>query len=364
MKKIRVDLKERSYDILLGAGIIKSFPSILAERKITRPLVVIADNNFLLKNENAIKEIFREVPNKVYWIKIPGKESSKKLDMYGKIVNEISSKGIMGAPVIIALGGGVTGDLAGFIAATYRRGVPFIQIPTTLLALVDSSVGGKVGIDLEIAKNLLGSFKQPDLVIADINFLKTLPARQIRNGLAEVIKYGVIKNAELFKYLERNVDKILAVDKKALERIVYECVNIKARVVEKDELDKLDIRIILNFGHTFGHAIESASGYGTLYNHGEGVAIGMVMAAHMAVKLGEFNKNDFFRLKDLLEKYGLPTRAKNIEREKMLESYKLDKKFIQGVNRFILPEKIGKVKVVENIPVKLIMETIEEYIGK
>jgi len=278
-------------------------------------------------------------------------------------VKKVSHKTRTHRPLILALGGGVVGDLAGFVAATFRRGVPYIQLPTTLLAQVDSAIGGKVGIDLPEAKNLIGAFYQPKAVLEDTDFLGTLPARQVRNGMGEVIKYAVIQSPELFRYLEDNIKSVLSLETNAIEKVISECAAIKAWVVEKDERDVKDIRIALNFGHTLGHAIEAASGYSGAYNHGESVALGMLLACEMAMRLDMLKDGDFQRIKALIRKAGLPGRIEGgISVQKIMEAHEYDKKFSAGVNRFVLPTGIGAVEVIEDIPELLIKTVLKEYV--
>jgi 3-dehydroquinate synthase len=237
-----------------------------------------------------------------------------------------------------------------------------IQVPTTLLAGVDSSIGGKTGIDIPEAKNLIGAFKQPLAVIVDTEFLKALPERQLVSGMGEVIKYGIIKDPELFKYLERNISKILQKDHAALARVLYDSALIKARIVEKDEFDTKDIRIILNFGHTLGHAVEAASGYSEGYSHGESVGLGMLMASGIALKLGLLAGKDYDRIRGLVEKAGLPSSAGILSVKRIMGSCSHDKKFVKGLNRFVLPTRIGDVVVREGIPEKLIRTVVREHV--
>ncbi|MBD3425960.1 MAG: 3-dehydroquinate synthase [Candidatus Omnitrophica bacterium] len=362
MKKIRLDLAEKSYDILIGSGAAGKLPELLRSYNHTGPVVVVTDNKVKSKTSALINPVLKRVKNQLVTISVPATERSKSISIFRDSVQKISKKTRTHRPLIVALGGGVVGDLAGFIAATYRRGVPLIQVPTTLLAQVDSSVGGKVGIDLPEAKNLIGAFYQPRAVLMDPELLNTLPKKQIRNGMAEVIKYGVISSPSLFGYLEKNIERILMLEKKPLEKIISDCVSIKARVVEKDEYDLKDVRIALNFGHTLGHAIEAASEYSKRYNHGECVAIGMLLACEIAVRLDMLKYEQLGRLVKLLRKTGLPTRVRKIPLKEILKSYKYDKKFTKGGNRMVLPRKIGKVEVVEDIPDLLIKTVVKEYV--
>ena len=281
---------------------------------------------------------------------VPDSEKTKSSGILLKVLDRIAAYGRRRSPFIIALGGGVIGDLAGFAAAVYKRGVPYLQIPTTLLAQVDSGIGGKVAIDLPAAKNLVGAFYQPKAVISDINVLMSLSPRQVRNGLAEIIKYGVIKDRPLFVYLERNYKKAVGLNKKVLEHLITRSAMIKARLVGEDEFDRKGKRIILNYGHTLGHAIETASFYSNRYNHGEAIAIGMCMAADIALKLNLLKKDDAARIERLLNWCGLSTKAKGLKFGRIYEAHLHDKKFAGNKNRFILPLTIGSARIVEAVP--------------
>jgi len=251
------------------------------------------------------------------------------------------------------------GDLAGFTASIYKRGIPYVQIPTTLLSQVDSAIGGKTAIDLSAGKNLAGAFYQPKLVFTDVSFLEKLPEKELISGLAEVIKYGIIKSPGLFRFVEKNYNKILGRDRKSLLRVVSECGIIKAGVVEKDEMDNKKIRIILNLGHTIGHAIEAASGYLGSYNHGQAVGLGILASVYIAEKKGFLEKADSRRIKNIIKNTGLPIRLKNVKLKDILSAQAHDKKFIHGKNRFVLPVKIGKVIVKEGISDMTVTESIQ-----
>jgi 3-dehydroquinate synthase len=262
--------------------------------------------------------------------------------------------------VLVETAGGVIGDLAGFVAAVYKRGVPYVQIPTTLLAQIDSAIGGKVAIDLSVGKNLAGAFYQPKLVLSDVKFLTTLDQRQIRNGLAEAVKYGVILDQKLFAYLEKNSAQFLSLDKRVLTKVVEECSRIKAGVVSKDERETKGLRMILNFGHTLGHALENAGGYHR-FHHGEAVALGMRMAAYISCRKGMLKAGQAKRLNDLLTLIGLPQTFKGVAQKKILDAMHHDKKFVAGKNRFVLARNIGSVQVVSDVALSLIQEAIQKY---
>jgi 3-dehydroquinate synthase len=250
--------------------------------------------------------------------------------------------------VVVALGGGVVGDLAGFVAATFARGLRFVQIPTTLLAQVDSSVGGKVGINLEKAKNMVGAFWQPCGVLIDVDVLQSLPAREYRAGLAEVVKYGVIQDADFFAYLESNVENVNARDAATLTRIVERCCRLKADVVEQDEREETGLRAILNCGHTFCHAFEAATGYEALL-HGEGVAIGMMCAARLAQRMGRVDAAFVERQRTLLEALKLALDAPDVDHDELIDLMYRDKKVERGKLRFVLPTRMGHVELVRDV---------------
>lgn len=272
----------------------------------------------------------------------PG-ETAKSLENAQRCYDQLAAHRIERKSFVIALGGGVVGDLAGFVAATYLRGVGFIQVPTTLLAQVDSSVGGKVGVNLKAGKNLVGAFYQPSLVLCDLDTLATLPEREFRAGLAEVIKYGIIYDAKLFNQIERNLEELLALSPEILSSTIARCCAIKAEVVSQDETES-GLRAILNFGHTVGHAIEAISGYGK-YLHGEAISIGQVAAARLSVQTRGLSEAEAIRIENLFKAAKLPTKItlNEIKRKRLLNAMQLDKKVSSGEIRFVLAERIGQV---------------------
>jgi 3-dehydroquinate synthase len=275
---------------------------------------------------------------------VPAGETAKSIRSVEMCYDALAKHRLERGSFIVALGGGVVGDLAGFVAATYLRGIAFVQAPTTLLAQVDSSVGGKVGVNLKAGKNLVGSFHQPRRVFCDLDTLRTLPSREYRSGLAEVIKYGIIYDAALFRRLERDLEKLLRRDTKTLADVVARCCEIKADVVGKDETEG-GLRAILNFGHTIGHALEATAGYGK-YLHGEAIAIGQVAAAELSERLMGLPAKDVERIRELLSRAGLPVNLKlsASQRRKLLAAMKLDKKVSGGEVKFVLARRIGKVE--------------------
>ncbi len=291
----------------------------------------------------------------------PGEES-KTLDNWRIALDRLVSleDGSTRRMFLVNLGGGVVGDLGGFVAAAYRRGIPFVQVPTTLLAQVDSSVGGKTGVNHPGGKNLIGAFNQPALVVMDLKTLTTLPEREVRSGMMEVVKYGLIWDASLFSYLEEDSSLIMSLDEKSLRYIVRRSCEIKAEVVSKDEREEKGLRTLLNLGHTFGHALEAATDY-KQYTHGEAVGIGILCAARLSVSLEMLSEQSYDRIKALLEQLGAETRARSVNVEKVLTAMKRDKKFIHGRNRFVLLEEIGRAQVVEGVDLSLITQALEAH---
>ncbi len=358
MKKVRVKLGSNSYSIHIGSGLLIQTGHLLREIGFSDKLVIITDPTVRSLYGNNLKQSLTSSGFSVIILEVPEGEEQKSLETSGRLYHELTDFYAERTTPILALGGGVIGDLAGFVAATYLRGVPLIQIPTTLLAQVDSSIGGKVAVDHGLLKNRIGAFYQPRLVISDIAALRTLTARELSDGLAEVIKYGVICDEELFTYLEENLDQIKSLDDKALETIVFRSAKIKAEVVEKDERD-FGLRNILNYGHTVGHAIESVSNFKVL--HGEAVAIGMLAAARIAKKLDIIDKNDVTRLKNVIARAGLPTEIPSSELEKLIQAMGHDKKILQGKLRFVLPKSIGSVFITDEVSPSLIEQTLVEW---
>ena len=361
MRKVEVRLGTNSYEVYIGSGLLMQTGHQLTENGFTDKLVIIT--NPIVKGlygdtlkQNLIAEGFR-----ITFLQVPDGEEQKSLEVAGRLYTELTDFYAERMTPILALGGGVIGDLAGFVAATYLRGVPLIQIPTTLLAQVDSSIGGKVAVNQGQLKNKIGAFYQPRLVISDISTLRTLPTKAIIDGLAEVIKSAVIGDKELFTFLEKNLNKIKSLDDEALEEVVFQSAKIKAEIVEKDERD-LGLRSILNYGHTVGHAIESASDFKV--EHGEAVAIGMLAAARISNKQGILDKNELSRLKSVIERAGLPTQMPNLELEKIIQAIEHDKKILRGKIRFVLPKSIGSVFITDEVSLSLVEEVLVDWYGE
>ena len=362
MSTVHVQLKGNSYKILIGSGIIRQLPSAIAALKIGHDAVIITDLTVARVHGRRVEALLKSKGFSVKICAVPAGEKSKSASVAVGLIEQIAKYDVDKKIFVIALGGGVVGDLAGFVAAVYKRGIPYIQIPTTLLAQIDSAIGGKVAIDLSVGKNLAGAFYQPRLVLSDVDFLTTLDKRQIRNGLAEAVKYGVIIDEKLFAYLEKNYAKFLSLNRTVLSKVVVDCSRIKADVVSKDEKETRGLRMILNFGHTLGHAVENAGQYGR-YHHGEAVALGMRMAAFISTRRGIFSLEDNRRVNGLLSKIGLPEVIEGVSHAKILNAMRHDKKFVAGKNRFVLAHRIGKVSVVTGIPLPQIQEAITAYSG-
>ncbi len=362
---VEVPLGDRSYKINIGTQQTDTFgQAILATLPDLSHAIVIADAAVedpwakQLTQSLAAAETQHGKAVRVSFLSVPSGETSKSVSQLNEIWQWMLDCSTDRSSVLIAVGGGVIGDLAGFAAASFTRGIRFIQVPTTLLAMVDSSVGGKTGINLPTSKNMIGAFWQPSLVLIDTDVLSTLPERAYISGLAEVIKYGVIDDAEFFDWLEANAAKLVARDDAAVRHAIAESCKSKARVVGEDERETSGRRAILNYGHTFAHAIEATAGYGELL-HGEAVAIGMQMAANMAVDLGMCDASLLSRQNDLLSACGLPTTFTEADVAAMLPVMQRDKKVSHGKLRFILPERIGSVGLVGDIAPDAVVRAIE-----
>ncbi len=362
MKKILVNLKANSYPIIISRNNFSELSQIIKPITKNTDILVITNPTIYKIYQNQLKKSLSKLAVEINFALVPDTERSKSLPYLMSLIKEMVNFDNKRPPFILAFGGGVVGDLAGFAAAIYRRGISYVQIPCTLLAQVDSAIGGKVGIDLPQGKNLIGAFYQPKLIYRNITLLQSLPSQQIQEGLAEVVKYGVIKDANLFYFLEKNYKKILNLDLSALQYIIYKSSLIKAKIVSLDERETLGRRTILNFGHTIGHAIEAASNYSKRYTHGQAISVGMLCAAYISYRLGLADKILLNRLENLIGQIGLPQRIFRLGLSDVLKAQERDKKFIHGFNRLVLPERLGKVVVKENIPVTLIREAVKSRI--
>ncbi len=357
--EVIVGLGERSYHIHVGQGVLDHVGEYARHSGFESPVPIITDNQVEKLYSTKVKHSLEKSGFKTKILSFSAGETSKNLQTVSNLYDGLVTLKPERKSGIIALGGGVPGDIAGFVAATYLRGIPFIQVPTTLLAQVDSSVGGKVGIDHAGGKNLIGAFHQPSAVLIDTNTLKTLDDRQLKAGLAEIIKHGVIADVGLFSRIEQELDKLLAVDDDVYREIIPWNCQIKAYVVEQDEREQ-GLRAILNFGHTIGHAIESLTSYGR-YLHGEAVAIGMLVESLLGEKLGITPPEVIERLKDLLIRAGYDLTKPELLSGQLLGSMARDKKVQYGKLRFVLPTEIGKVVIKSVQELQLICEVWDSY---
>ncbi len=348
MRKVRVDLPENGYDILIGEHLERDCTGFLENSGFSSRVLVITDTNVGKIYADKLEEIIEKTGRQASVYTVQAGETSKSLETAEKVYTKAIEAGLDRKSAIIALGGGVVGDLAGFAAATYMRGVPFLQIPTSLLAQVDSSVGGKVAVNHQLGKNLIGAFYQPKQVFIDLDCLSTLPRRELSTGLGEVVKYGVISDESFFSYLEENSDAVMSLQLPVLEHLVLRSCEIKARVVTEDEKEA-GLRAILNFGHTMGHAIEKETRY-VRYNHGEAVAIGMMGAAYLSREMGLIGDGEISRLEQLLNKFSLPSTAEGCTEDGMYAAIFHDKKAVDGKVKWILMEGIGRVRAVSDVP--------------
>jgi 3-dehydroquinate synthase len=343
-------LPDRTYAIHVGRGTLAETGKVLAATGCQR-VVVLADAAVVTPHATAVMTSLTQAGLAADLITVPSGEASKSLTEAGRLWEALAQLGIDRQTSLVAVGGGVIGDLGGFLAAGFARGIPCWQVPTTLVAQVDSAIGGKTGINLAAGKNLVGAFWQPRGVIADIDTLATLPAREFTSGLAEVVKYGMILDAEFFAWLEANTAAIAAREPAAIEHLVQRSAELKAFVVERDERELTGLRACLNYGHTFAHAFETATGYGTLL-HGEAVSLGMVAAAQLAATLGRITAETVTRQHTLLEHLGLPVTTNTLAAvadDTLLAIMGRDKKTVHGQLRFVLPDRIGHVELVGGV---------------
>jgi 3-dehydroquinate synthase len=356
MLTVKVDLGSRSYPIHIGAGLLR-LPELIVPHLVQKKVVVLTNpvvgELYLEKLAGGLSAHGVGVAP----IVVPEGESHKTWETLNTIFDHLLAHRCERKTTLIALGGGVIGDLAGFAAAVYLRGVPFIQLPTTLLAQVDSSVGGKTGINHPLGKNMIGAFYQPRLVLADTATLNTLPDRELSAGLAEVIKYGLIRDRTFFEWLEREMERLVGRDAEALAQAVRRSCEIKAEIVAEDELET-GVRALLNLGHTFGHAIETGLGFGT-WLHGEAVAAGTMLAVRLSQKMGMLEVADVSRIADLFRRAKLPVEAPDLGPARYLELMELDKKVEQGRLRLVLLESVGSACVTADFPQRSLGEVLE-----
>ena len=358
--ELGIDLGERSYPILIGPGLLDDV-ALLARLVPARDVFIVTNATVgpLYLQQLTATLMAGPVARRVRSLALPDGERHKTLAVLGQVFDALVEARLNRDACVIALGGGVVGDMAGFAAACYQRGVDFVQVPTTLLAQVDSAVGGKTGVNHPGGKNLIGAFHQPRAVLADLGTLRTLPPRELRAGLAEVIKYGLVADVEFLAWIEANVEHLLALDMAALALAVQRSCAIKARIVASDEREQ-GSRALLNLGHTFGHAIENASGYGE-WLHGEAVAMGMLLAADLSQRLGYLTAADVTRIRDLLRRAGLPLVAPPIGAARALELMGMDKKVLAGRIRLVLLDRLGSGIVTGDYPAAALQETLQTH---
>jgi 3-dehydroquinate synthase len=360
MKEITVNLKERSYQIFIESNLLCDLGQYINNYLKINKVCIVTDENVASLYLELLKKSITEISPDPFVIIIPSGEEQKKLSTISMIYDKLLEKGFVRDSTILAFGGGVVGDISGFVAATYMRGIDYLQIPTTLLAQVDSSVGGKTGVNHRLGKNLIGSFYQPKGVFIDPFLLNTLSKRDINAGLVEIIKHSLIKSSKLFEYIENNLLSIINLETESLEKIIEENCKIKAEIVSMDERES-GIRALLNLGHTIGHAIEKSLEFGEL-RRGEAVGFGIIAVSYISNKLGYLSEDEFKRISELLL-YVVPiSNFPIISIEKILESMSLDKKKEGGKLRFVLPETIGKAKIISDVPIDLIKESFAELI--
>jgi 3-dehydroquinate synthase len=355
VEQLRVELAERGYDILVGAGLIARAGAEILPLMRRRQAIIVTDDIVAEHHLAALRDSLDAQRIAHRAVVLPPGEGTKDLAHFGRLVEDILACGIERGTLIVALGGGVVGDIAGFAAATLLRGIDFVQIPTTLLAQVDSSVGGKTAINTQGGKNLLGAFYQPRLVLADTGSLATLPRREVRAGYAEIVKYGLIRDAGFFEWLERKGPAVCELDAAAVTQAVVVSCRMKAAIVAADERETGDERALLNFGHTFGHALETETGFSDRLLHGEAVALGMALAFDFAVRLGIASGQDAQRVRRHLADAGLPTELAAIglsgeAADRLLTHMTKDKKVRDGAITLILPRRIGECFVMRDAP--------------
>jgi 3-dehydroquinate synthase len=342
--------------VLIDAGVLDHVGEYARKYLSRATCVVISDRNVARLFADRVKRSLASAGFRPTLIMIPAGEKSKTLERAGAICDQMITVGLDRQSFVVGLGGGMIGDLSGFVAAIYHRGIPHVQIPTTLLAMVDSSIGGKTGVDKRAGKNLIGAFHQPSLVIDDIDLLKTLPRRQFNQGFAEIIKHAIIADAKMFRTLQ----SWKAGPAPALQRLIHRNIQIKSRIVAKDERDRTGQRALLNFGHTIGHAIERAGNY-RKFLHGEAVSLGIVAACAISVKRAGLRPNQRDAIVDLLRGFGLPTRLPSkFPHKKILDAVKFDKKFEGGKVRFVVTPHIGTARITNDVTLDDIREAVKQ----
>jgi 3-dehydroquinate synthase len=359
MKTVHVALKERSYNVHIGSGILDRAGKLLAQLDLSRQVVVISSASILSQHGSRLLNSLSQAKLSVEVVRATEGERFKTLSTVESICRKLAQARADRKTVLIAFGGGVIGDVVGFVAASYLRGVPYVQVPTTLLAQIDSSIGGKTGVNLAEGKNLVGAFYQPKAVIVDPLVLLTLPRREFYSGIYEALKYGVIRRAPLFDLVDRRHGYFPERDKSNLERMIVQCVELKAEIVSRDEREGR-LRMILNFGHTIGHALEAATRY-QLLTHGEAIGHGMIMATQLARKLGKISDRDARRIEEAVRKISPLPCIHKLSWKRIFSPLLADKKFVGQRLKFVLPRKIGQVEIQET-PKEAVEETVRCYL--
>jgi 3-dehydroquinate synthase len=360
MKTVRVSLEERSYPIIIGNGILARAGRLLS-RIAAHPLVVVVSNSKVMNlHGQTLLESLRRAAFSVNTIKVPDGEQYKILATVEFMYQQLARFRADRKTLLVAFGGGVIGDMAGFAAATYLRGIPFVQIPTTFLGQIDSAIGGKTGVNLSVGKNLVGAFYQPRMVLIDPLMLLTLPRREFVSGLYEALKYGVIRNPLLFQLITRKHQKLPREDSKSLERIIAECAAIKADIVSRDERES-GLRMVLNFGHTLGHALEVATNY-SRFTHGEAVGHGMIMATQLAVKLNKIDPREAQSIQQALAGVCRMPKVQDLDCRLLMNHMLSDKKIDNRKIRFVIPRGIGRVEIVQDAPVDAVRQIVSAYL--
>ncbi|MFH1690954.1 MAG: 3-dehydroquinate synthase [Candidatus Omnitrophota bacterium] len=351
-------MAEKTYSILTGENSLSHLPTLIKKTNLGHDAVVITTDKITSLHGKKLKSQLLKSCRHVLWLTVEDSEKSKSAHVALHLIEKITRFDIKKDIFLVAFGGGVIGDLTGFIAAIYKRGIPYIQIPTTLLAQVDSSIGGKTALDTKCGKNLIGAFYQPKFVLTEIAFLKTLPKKEILAGLAEIIKYALIKDKQLFAFLKKHILDIFGFKQKSLHHIIAACASIKAKIVSKDEYDKKGERIVLNFGHTVGHAIEAVSNF--KINHGDAVSMGMIYACRLSRKKNLISEKDASEIIGFIRKIGLPSNMPKIQPEKIIKAMQFDKKVKKGKLRFVLIKKVGETKITEDLSREDILEALKQ----
>lgn len=351
-----------SYPVVVGWGVIENLGARLVDLGIKSPTYIVTDSNLMNLYGRKVQLALQKEGISAHCFIIPYGENSKSFQLAQSIYDWLVGLRAERGHAIIAVGGGVVGDLAGFVAATFLRGLPFVQVPTSMAAMVDASIGGKVAVNLPQAKNMVGAFYQPKGVFADVHALSTLGKRELSEGWAEAIKHGFIMDAGLVDTFERHAESLMALEPEITTEVIRRSVAIKAGVVSQDERETRGVRILLNYGHTIGHALESVTGYGHLL-HGEGVSIGMMGAATIAKQMGMIPEGVVARQRRLLERFNLPISAHGVPVEELLQAMSLDKKTVGGASRFVLLEDVGKAVVRSDVLEDLVKSTVLELVA-